>query len=48
LKSHQLTHNNVRNFLCGICKKTFKRKCDLKQHKLTHRNVKDLNVVSEN
>ena len=38
LKSHELTHNQIKKHECEVCKKMFLMKCDLTKHLQIHRN----------
>ena len=43
LRHHALLrHNDIRNFVCNICNRAFKRKTDLKQHMVWHSDEKPL------
>jgi odd-skipped-like protein len=36
LKTHLLTHTDIKPYNCGECGKVFRRNCDLRRHTLTH------------
>lgn len=36
LKTHLLTHTDIKPFNCSECGKEFRRNCDLRRHTLTH------------
>ena len=36
LKTHLLTHTDIKPYNCGDCGKEFRRNCDLRRHTLTH------------
>lgn len=36
LKTHLLTHTDIKPYNCSACGKVFRRNCDLRRHSLTH------------
>ncbi|CAL1277224.1 unnamed protein product [Larinioides sclopetarius] len=36
LKTHLLTHTDIKPYNCDSCGKVFRRNCDLRRHSLTH------------
>ena len=46
LKTHLLTHSDVKPFTCDICSKFFRRNCDLRRHILTHTEGDVIDVCS--
>ncbi|RWS29450.1 Protein odd-skipped-related 2-like protein [Leptotrombidium deliense] len=36
LKTHLLTHTDIKPYNCNDCGKEFRRNCDLRRHTLTH------------
>ena len=36
LKTHLLTHTDIKPYSCIECSKVFRRNCDLRRHQLTH------------
>lgn len=36
LKTHLLTHTDIKPYNCTACGKVFRRNCDLRRHSLTH------------
>lgn len=36
LKTHLLTHTDIKPYNCNACGKVFRRNCDLRRHSLTH------------
>jgi odd-skipped-like protein len=36
LKTHLLTHTDIKPYNCPTCSKVFRRNCDLRRHSLTH------------
>lgn len=36
LKTHLLTHTDIKPYNCDACGKVFRRNCDLRRHTLTH------------
>lgn len=36
LKTHLLTHTDIKPYNCTSCGKVFRRNCDLRRHSLTH------------
>lgn len=36
LKTHLLTHTDIKPYNCSECGKVFRRNCDLRRHTLTH------------
>lgn len=36
LKTHLLTHTDIKPYACSACGKVFRRNCDLRRHSLTH------------
>lgn len=36
LKTHLLTHTDIKPYNCANCGKEFRRNCDLRRHTLTH------------
>ena len=36
LKTHLLTHTDIKPYHCTACGKVFRRNCDLRRHSLTH------------
>lgn len=36
LKTHLLTHTDIKPYQCAACSKVFRRNCDLRRHSLTH------------
>lgn len=49
LKTHLLTHTDIKPYNCSNCGKVFRRNCDLRRHSLTH-NLATTNTstVTEN
>ena len=44
LKTHLLTHTDIKPFTCSRCSKVFRRNCDLRRHTHTH-NVCDVSTT---
>ena len=45
LKTHLLTHTDIKPYNCTSCGKVFRRNCDLRRHSLTH-NLTSNNTTS--
>lgn len=45
LKTHLLTHTDIKPYNCTSCGKVFRRNCDLRRHSLTH-NLVSISTVN--
>lgn len=48
LKTHLLTHTDIKPYNCSSCGKVFRRNCDLRRHSLTHNLATGTHSVAEN
>lgn len=46
LKTHLLTHTDIKPYHCMACGKVFRRNCDLRRHSLTH-NLAGISSITD-
>ena len=47
LKTHLLTHTDVKPYNCDVCTKVFRRNCDLKRHVQAHTETGDVTISDD-